>query len=51
MSVEAAPDDEEQLVAEIDDRVERLSGMGRGELRESVHADPDLEKLKNQLDE
>ncbi|XP_043219856.1 uncharacterized protein LOC122380615 [Amphibalanus amphitrite] len=51
MGAEAAPDDEEQLVAEIAERVERLSAVSRGELRESVQTDPVLRKLKSQLDE
>ncbi|XP_043231405.1 uncharacterized protein K02A2.6-like isoform X5 [Amphibalanus amphitrite] len=51
VGAEAAPDDEEQLVAEIAERVERLSAVSRGELRESVQTDPVLRKLKSQLDE
>ena len=45
VSVEAAPDDVEQMVAEITDHVDRLSAVSRAELRVSVQADPVLRSL------
>ena len=47
--VEASADDEQQLVAEITERVERLSAVSRAELRVSVQNDAVLRSLMQQL--